>query len=126
MTTVEKDPGDIAAQAQNAALLLLSHSERMRIPTFLGIGAQKAGTTWLHRNIRRHPELFMPSTKELHFLDRYFDEGLCYYLNQFRGGETRACGEITPDYMSAEPQHISWMKTLNPHMRLILLIREMC
>jgi hypothetical protein len=39
-------------------------------PTFLGIGAQKAGTTWLHRMLSLHPDIGMPEQKELHFWDR--------------------------------------------------------
>ena len=38
-------------------------------PDFLGIGAQKAGTTWLHRNLHAHPQIWMPKEKELHFFD---------------------------------------------------------
>jgi len=38
-------------------------------PDFLGIGAQKAGTTWLHENLRRHPQVWLPPVKELHYLD---------------------------------------------------------
>jgi hypothetical protein len=39
-------------------------------PDFLGIGAQKSGTTWLHANLRPHPQIWMPPIKELHYLDR--------------------------------------------------------
>src|SRR5687768_7817210 len=41
-------------------------------PDFIAIGAQKAGTTWLHRNLQAHPQIYMPREKELH----YFDEKL--------------------------------------------------
>jgi len=41
-------------------------------PNFIGIGAQKAGTTWLGRNLQAHPEVWMPRLKEVH----YFDEKL--------------------------------------------------
>ena len=37
---------------------------------FLGIGAQKAATTWLWQAFRRHPEIWMPPRKELHYFDR--------------------------------------------------------
>jgi hypothetical protein len=40
-------------------------------PRFLCIGAQKAGTTWLHRNLETHPDIWLPPVKELH----YFDDG---------------------------------------------------
>ena len=38
-------------------------------PDFLVIGAQKAGTTWLHRNLQNHPQVWMPKEKELHYFD---------------------------------------------------------
>jgi hypothetical protein len=38
-------------------------------PGFLCIGAQKAGTTWLHDNLSRQPGVWLPPVKELHFLD---------------------------------------------------------
>lgn len=41
-------------------------------PDFLGIGVQKAGTTWLDKNLRAHPEIWLPKEKELH----YFDESI--------------------------------------------------
>lgn len=46
-------------------------------PDFIGIGAQKAGTTWLYRNLQAHPGIWMPPVKELH----YFDEKI-----QLQGG----------------------------------------
>ena len=42
-------------------------------PDFIGIGAQKAGTTWLHRNLQAHPDIYMPR-KEVHYFDRKMDE----------------------------------------------------
>lgn len=38
-------------------------------PRFLGIGAQKAGTSWLHRQLSSHPEIWLPPEKELHYFD---------------------------------------------------------
>lgn len=38
-------------------------------PAFLGIGAQKAATTWLDRCLRRHPSIWLPPLKELHYFD---------------------------------------------------------
>jgi hypothetical protein len=47
-------------------------TRKKKFPDFLIIGAQKAGTTWLHRNLQAHPQVWMPKEKELH----YFDEKL--------------------------------------------------
>ena len=38
-------------------------------PRFIGIGAQKAGTTWLSKNLQPHPEIWTPRIKELHYFD---------------------------------------------------------
>jgi len=38
-------------------------------PDFLCVGAQKAGTTWLYRQLESHPDFWMPPLKELHYLD---------------------------------------------------------
>ena len=39
------------------------------LPDFIGIGAQKAGTTWLSHNLQLHPEIWMPKNKELHYFN---------------------------------------------------------
>ena len=38
-------------------------------PDFIVIGAQKAGTTWLYRNLQIHPQIYLPPEKEIHFFD---------------------------------------------------------
>jgi hypothetical protein len=43
----------------------------MGFPTLLyGLGATKAGTTWLHRYLSAHPDCALPPNKELHYFDR--------------------------------------------------------
>lgn len=45
-------------------------SKTKTFPHFLGIGAQKAGTSWLHECLKRHEEIWLPPEKELHYFDR--------------------------------------------------------
>ncbi len=40
------------------------------LPNFMCIGAQKSGTSWLYKNIRHHPEIWLPPVKELHYFDK--------------------------------------------------------
>ena len=40
-----------------------------RHPSFLVIGAQKAGTTWLFKHLQQHPEIWLPPSKEIHYFD---------------------------------------------------------
>lgn len=39
----------------------------MALPSFLCIGATKAGTTWLNEQLEQHPGVCMPVVKELHY-----------------------------------------------------------
>lgn len=74
-------------------------------PTFLTIGAQKAGTSWLHRMLDQHPQVLMSKRKELQFFghpERYA-EGVEAYLANFADASWRhrAIGESTPNYLWA-------------------------
>jgi hypothetical protein len=40
------------------------------MPGFIGIGAQKAGTTWLYKMLAQNPSIWLPPFKEVHFFDR--------------------------------------------------------
>jgi hypothetical protein len=50
---------------------------------FLGIGAQKAGTSWLMFNLRNHPQVWTPFMKELHYFDvKFLDTSARYRLDK--------------------------------------------
>jgi hypothetical protein len=73
------------------------------IPTFVGIGVPRAGTTWLHELLQAHPDIYVPSRRrEINFFDLYYDRGLSWYAKFFptpdESGRYRALGEITPYY----------------------------
>jgi hypothetical protein len=87
--------------------------ETMTLPDFLVIGAQRAGTTQLHRVLEAHPEVYVPyRRKEVHYFDWYFDRGVKWYEKFFPSATDaaryRAIGEVTPDYLFEEavPQRI--------------------
>ena len=70
-------------------------------PDFLGVGAQKAGTTWLYRNLQAHPEIWMPPIKELH----YFDEKA-----QLEGG-------LISRLRGAHPVDVRWRRQFRARFR---------
>ena len=93
--------------------------------SFLGIGAQKAGTTWLYFNLKKHPELFLTDEKELHFWDWHRSRGLDWYRAQFAQAPAgRPAGEITPAYSILPPETIDEIRAEFPDVRLIYLIRN--
>ena len=76
--------------------------------SFLCIGAQKAGTTWLHEMLRRHKGLSLPEQKEVHFWDWNRRKGLKWYSNQFsQTSRNCLCGEVTPCYAVLATEKVS-------------------
>ena len=94
------------------------------LPSFLGIGAQKSGTTWLHARLSEHPSLFLPDEKELHYFDWNFHRPLRDYARRFADVGERLPGEITPGYAVLPPRRISFVARLMPEVRLIYLMRD--
>ncbi len=73
----------------------------MPAPTFLCIGVQKGGTTWLAKAVAQHPQVATGRRKELQFFNHReaYARGLDWYEAQFRARpRTRAIGEFTPNY----------------------------
>jgi len=94
------------------------------LPDFLVIGSPQSGTTWLHRNLICHPQLFLPAKKEIHYFDRHFEMRLKNYAEFFAPGKGRVTGEITPDYGILIQERIRFIHSIIPNVRLILMIRN--
>lgn len=95
-----------------------------RLPNFLYIGPDKAGSTWLFRALSWHPQVYVTPAKDLYFFDRYFDHGLDWYRRQFRGARDEAVvGEISHDYLYS-PEAAERIATFLPDARLMVCLRE--
>lgn len=91
---------------------------------FIGIGAQKAGTTTLHHLLAQHPQVFLPSIKETHYFSLFYDKGAAWYEHQFvESKPNQYCGEITPYYLF-HPQAPERIFNFNPHVKIIILLRN--
>ncbi len=93
-------------------------------PTFLYIGAAKAGTFWLYEILREHPEVFVPVAGDVMFFDRLYDRGLDFYWSYFRkAAGFKAIGDISHDYfLSAE--RARRIHDVLPDAKLICCLRE--
>ena len=100
------------------------HAAGLTLPDFLGIGAQKAGTSWLHANLKTHPGVFVPVPKELHFFDRRFEEGWEAYGRAFAPAGSRIKGEITPAYGILPPHRVAVIAEAMPRLKVIFLMRN--
>jgi len=63
----------------------------MPLPSFLCIGAQKAGTSWLFVQLAKHPDIWMPPVKELHLFDHiYVEKNRMWTTGHIRKGVLRS------------------------------------
>lgn len=92
---------------------------------FLGIGAQKAGTTWIYQHLSRHPDIRFPSGKEIHFWDHWRSNGVEWWTGLFADDhERRKQGEITPAYAMLDEATIREIATLLPDLRVFYSLRN--
>jgi hypothetical protein len=92
---------------------------------FLGIGAQKCGTTWLFELLSLHPRVRFPAGKEVHYWDSHRDRGIDWYKSLFAGQPPSAVvGEITPAYAILPTDTIAEVARTFPALRLIYLLRN--
>jgi hypothetical protein len=90
---------------------------------FLGIGAQKCGTTWLFETLSAHPKICFPAGKEVHYWNHPNDRSVDWYAELF--SDNKLCnGEITPAYGILPTETINRIHSRWPNLRLIYLIRN--
>lgn len=102
----------------------------MTLPSFLGIGAAKCGTTWMHNLLQQHSQIYMPTKrKEIDFfnIDNNYNKGLDWYESFFPDSQIAnqyvAIGEITPRYINklVAPQRIAKIDSIQ---KLLVMLRN--
>ncbi|MDQ3627430.1 MAG: sulfotransferase [Actinomycetota bacterium] len=96
-----------------------------RLPNMLYIGPDKAGSTWLHEVLIRHPQIYLTPAKDLYFFDRYYDRGVDWYAQQFCGATDQHAivGEICQDYLFHDRAAGRIAETLGP-VKLMVTLRD--
>ena len=91
---------------------------------FIGIGAQKSGTSWVYACLYEHPEICAP-IKEIHFFSRSrFSKGKEWYENHFRScDQGRQRGEFSTSYLYSEEAAVR-IKDMYPSVKLIVILRH--
>jgi sulfotransferase family protein len=112
-----------------------THQARM-LPSFLIVGAERCGTSFMHEVIRQHPVVFNPviPRKELHYFDVAYHRGPAWYQAHFplraranlvtrRAGAPPVAYEATPDYMFYPPCAERIHRDL-PDVKLLVLVND--
>jgi hypothetical protein len=95
-----------------------------RLPNFLYIGPDKAGSSWLHEVLLAHHQIFMTPAKDLYFFDRYYDKGTDWYAAHFaKAGQEPVVGEVCQDYLF-HPCAAERMERTLPAPRFMVTLRD--
>ena len=96
-------------------------------PDFIGIGVQKAGTTWWWSLLRAHPDM-VGTIKETHQLTRLgwrpmFEPDIDSYHRYFPRRAGSVTGEWTPRYMTM-PGVVDNIRACAPEARFLVTLRD--
>lgn len=107
--------------SMKASTVSSGHSQ----PTFIYVGADKAGSTWIYRILDLHPHVFVPTVKDLFFFDRYYQHGWSWYARHFKDApETaKAVGELSHDYLYS-PEALERIAHDLPNVQILVSLRE--
>ena len=92
---------------------------------FIGVGAQKSGTSWIYACLYEHPEICAP-IKEIHYFsrERNFKKGIEWYKNIFntcKKGQLKGEFSTTYLYDGKTPDRI---KKEFPNTKIIISLRN--
>ncbi|MEM9452492.1 MAG: sulfotransferase [Cyanobacteria bacterium P01_E01_bin.6] len=111
----------------------------MMLPTFLGIGVEKSGTTSVYHYLKQHPDVFMSPIKETNFLEQDWGNGVIQshrashkridtfekYNNLFKNaGAAKAVGEISPNYLFHYQSSSKRIQQYVPNAKMIAILRD--
>lgn len=96
-----------------------------RPPDFIGLGAQKAGTSWIYACLYEHPQIYAP-VKEIHFFsrERNWVKGYEWYESFFQDCPPGAkAGEFSTSYL-CDPHTPERIYRRYPNVKLIVSLRN--
>ncbi len=102
----------------------------MTLPNFIGIGAAKCGTTWMHNLLQQHPNIYMPQKrKEIDFFNvkSNYSRGIDWYESFFPSSQAankyQAIGEFSPRYLCGvtTAQKLAKIESVE---KLLLMVRN--
>lgn len=97
-------------------------------PDFVGLGAQRSGTSWWFRQITGHPDVVAPWGKERHYFDRFWQREFTAadadgYRRLFPRPDGALTGEWTPRYMY-DPWTPPLLSASAPEAKVLVILRD--
>lgn len=126
----------VAVQVRRAGRSQAQLTAPLRLkPSYLIVGAQRCGTTSLHRAVAKHPDVAPPLLRKgLHFFDTQYPKGFAWYrghfplaaparLRRLHRGTQPMTGESSPYYMF-HPLAPDRIVAHLPEVKLIVMVRD--
>lgn len=96
----------------------------MELSNAIMAGMSRAGTTFMYHNLQKHPDIFIPSRKEIGFFAHNYHKGTDWYNSFF---EDKKDSEVSIDICGVYFTHdeaINRMKNFDKDTKIILSIRN--
>jgi len=110
------------------------------LPNFIVVGTAKAGTSFILKYLRQHPDLFIPNSNELYFHSKLknflgpFDKNIKFkqkrnfkeYLKNFEAGKNKKIiGEIATEYLYSYKNSIKSIKhNIGKDVKIVIILRN--
>lgn len=114
----------------------LNNNKNQNIPKldFIGIGAPRAGTTWLATCLREHPQICLSKPKEVDFFNKEhsfiikkdfnYNKGFAWYAQHFKHCQpTQKIGEFSVSYFS-DKEAPKLIHKHYPNIKMIVCLRN--
>jgi hypothetical protein len=114
----------------------------VKLPTFLVIGVQKAGTTSIYQYLQQHPQIYMSPVKETNFFGKDWDKFASETKNRSSNNSNNidsfekycqlfeaatdelALGEVSPNYLFRGEKAAKHIKSQLPEVKTIAILRN--
>lgn len=114
----------------------------LKLPNFVVIGAPKSGTTSLFYYLKQHPQIFLPTRKELHYFaypllseyacgpgDKETLSSLCATRDEYEShykdvAQETAIGEISPSYLYYADYAAERIREELGRVKIIAIVRD--
>ncbi|MDY6937183.1 MAG: sulfotransferase [Cyanobacteriota bacterium] len=117
----------------------LSSSTQTKLPNFLIIGVQKAGTSSIYHYLKQHPQVYMSPVKETNFFERDWENAGAEACSRKKNGiytfaqysqlfedvtDEIAIGEASPNYLFHYEKSAQLIQKYLPDVKLIAILRN--
>lgn len=95
------------------------------LPNLIIPGAQRSGTSYMHKLLSQHPDIYGATVKEVHYFDKYSDKGRKWYESHYaKAGDAVYRLDSTPEYMTRPEIALQIKDLIGKDVKFIFMLRN--